>query len=133
MDKQQQPEKAGVWVWVKRMGILMVLIGSVAATAASALNYFAHAEEVRKTNAQQDAQQELSESRLALSISQDNVDRGDANVRWMKQQAVFKRKTDPPSPAEHDMIEAAERELAQQRARHTERIKRFEQKYEQAF
>lgn len=126
---KQQTEKVGAWVWVKRMVLLTVLAGALATTAAAALNFFARAEELRKTN----AKQELSESRLALSISQDNVDRQDSNVRWMKQQAAFERKIDPLSPAERDMIEAAEKDLAQQKARHDERIQRFEKNYKQEF
>lgn len=125
-DEQVKP---GLWVWVKRAVMILVLIGSVTATATSALKYFAHAEDLRKTN----TQQELSERRLALSISQDNVRWEDSNVRWMKQQAVFERKANPLSPAEQEMIEAAEKDLAQQKAQHNERIQRFEENYKQEF
>lgn len=122
-------EKVGLWVWVRRLSLILVVVGSLAVTGTSAIKYFARQVDLDRT----DARQELSDKRLGLSISQDNLDREDADVRWMKQQTAFQRKTVPISPAEREMIEAAEKKLAEHKAQHTERIKQFEEDYKENF
>lgn len=69
--------------------------------------------------------------RLGLSISQDEIDRRSSHVRWMKQQTVFERRDELPTPAESEMIEEAECDLTEAKKRHSHRVQAYEDKYQQ--
>ncbi len=104
--------------WLKLIGYASV----AAAAITTALTFFAKAKTVDKLDA-----------RLGLSISQDIVNNEESNLRWMRQQTVFERKNQPPSPAEAEMIKDAETKLVERKEIHKERIKGYEEKYKQAF
>ncbi len=101
---------------------VVALVIVIAAATISAIKNFAKAATVDKLD-----------HRLGLSISQDEIDRRKSDVRWMKQQVVFERRDEPPTVAEAEIIEEAERDLKETNAKHMNRVKAYEDKYEQAF
>jgi len=101
---------------------LIVLIGAAVATITVALTFFARSKTVQ-----------MLDQRLGLNISQDIVNSKKSDVRWMKQQAAFENRKEPPTFAEQEMITAAEHELAEQKRLHGERVEHFEEKYQQQF
>ncbi len=115
---------------------LIVLCGLAAATITTALNFFAKSKTVQ-----------MLDSRLELSIGQDNVDREGAKVdreaskvRWMRQQAVMERRDEPPTAAELDIISGSVKDLARSEKKldkretlQSQRVRAFEEKYQQQF
>ena len=118
--------------WLK----LIVLAGAATALITTALTYFARSKTVQ-----------ILDSRLLLSIRQDNVDREAAKVdreagkvRWIRQQAVMERREAPPTPAELDIIAESEKdlarsenELAKQETIQSQRVQAFEEQYQEKF
>ena len=101
---------------------LVVLIGLAVSTIYVALTFFAKSKTVQ-----------MLDQRLGLSISKDIVDGEKSNVRWMEQQVVFERKEEPPTSAEHEIIKAAKKALAEKEELHKERVKNYEEQYKQKF
>ncbi len=97
---------------------LFVLITVACAAVAKAMTYFAKATTVNKLS-----------HRVGLSISQDEIHRKQSDVRWMKQQTIFERKENPRTEAENEIISQAEDELEKSKARHEDRVKRYEEQY----
>ncbi len=63
----------------------------------------------------------------------DIVDNEKANVRWVKQQVAFESRAEPPTPREKELIQEAEKDLAEQERLHNVRVQHFEQQYKQQY
>ncbi len=101
---------------------LIALAGVSAAAITTALTFFAKAKTVQ-----------MLDHRIGLNTSRDVVDNREGRVRWMKQQAAFENRKNPPTFAEKEMIKAAENELTEQKKLHDQRVEHFEETYEQQF
>lgn len=108
---------------------IAILLGTLTGGVVQATKYFARAKELEAL----DKRHELTYNRLELNISQDILDNKEQDVRWTKQQVVMKRRDDPPTVAEKEIIKSEEAELAEKKKLHADRVKRFEEKYQEAY
>ena len=97
---------------------LIGLIVAIGVMVPKAITYFAKAKTVNKLD-----------HRIGLSISRDDIHYKEADVRWMRQQTIFERKTTPLTDAEKEIIKNAEEELAKRKARYEERVQQYEEQY----
>ncbi len=105
-----------------RVAKLVVLIGLAAVTITTALTFFAKAKTVQALD-----------QRLWLNTSADIVRYTESDVRWTEQRVAFERREKGPTIAEREIIEKAKEELVSAKNKHVERVKMFENKYNQKY
>lgn len=101
---------------------LVVLSAAAAAAITTALTFFAKAKTVQALD-----------QRLWLNTSEDIVRHKESDVRWTEQRIAFQRRDNPPTIAETEIVKKAEEELTDAKSRHSERVKSFEEQYQQKF
>ena len=111
-------EQRGIYHLAMKSLKLIGAAGMAAAVIAVALTFFAKSSTVRKLD-----------HRIGLSISQDNIDRENADVRWMEQQTAFERRKDPKTISEVEIIKAAKTKLTESKNRHDTRVRAYEEEY----
>ena len=118
-------KKFDIWKAVKRGLMLAALVSVISGGLTFCVTYFAKTSTVTgiTTNV------EMLGQRIGLSISQDNIDRKKSDLRWMKQQTAFVRKEEPRTVAEDEILKEVEEDLAETKSRHDDRVKQYEEKY----
>jgi len=86
---------------------LIVIIGAIV----GALRYFASNEDVDKTVSKIQKTQMLLQERQDLSIHDDRIERRRRDIQMMEQQVVIKRRPEPITDAEKEMIRINKEEL----------------------
>lgn len=114
-------EKGALHTSLKVMKLIAVTAAALAAIA-TALTFFAKAETVQALD-----------QRVWLNTSQDIVRHQENEVRWTESRVVFERRGKEPTVAETEIIEQAKEELAEAKDRHNDRVKSFENQYQQKY
>ena len=106
----------------KELMKVIVLIAAAAVAITTALTYFA------KTKTGQALDQ-----RMWLNTSQDIVRHKESDVRWKVQRIGSQPRDNKPTLAEKEIIAKAKEDLTEAKARHNERVKKYEEQYKENF